>query len=165
MSKDRINKRLEKIFADLQAGNENDLASNLAADTNSFYWEADQNGLYVICDENIHKGLGLVPQELFGNPLLTCRVPEEDQQKLRESIETGNFPIELTTHLIDVENQPRAVRFFVFQKFDTEGNSSGLRGIQKFSNQQAKWKIQPRNLQAKGYPESPARKKEAVPKN
>ncbi len=159
MSKDRINKRLEKIFADLQAGSENDLASYLAGDTHSYYWEADQNGLYTVCDENIRNGLGLAPQDLIGNPLLSFRVPEEDQKKLRESIEPGHYPLEVTTHLIDSKNQPRGVRLSVFKKFDTAGNTTGLRGYAEILEPAEKKEIPVKKTAPKKTPGSSSKKK------
>ncbi|MRS04368.1 hypothetical protein EG832_14305, partial [bacterium] len=129
MSRNKIDTRLDKFFSDFNPNEEADEIPSLdAGDTPVYAWETDSNGLITICDEGIHKVLGLSPDQAIGNPLISFQLAAREQSKFRTALQNEPFPLEIELSVLAANGKKHMVRYTIYHKLDEDGQIQGYRG-------------------------------------
>ena len=128
MSKNKIKNRLDQLFTGIHDNQEKIPSELRHFSAAGFAWETDTNGLYSACDDGVHQVLGLDPQDIISNPLVSTSILSDEQPKLRQALHAEEFPVSVEMTCINKQDQKVLVRFSIFQKTDENGTPLGFRG-------------------------------------
>ncbi len=132
MSKNLINSKLEDLFTNINGVEtpsvELESHTDLTVEVQpSWSWEIDLNGVIIECGKEISDVLGFSQRDVIGQPFFSFGLSIVEQQKLRESINANEFPIELELEYHARHGKPVRVRSNILQKNNDKGILTGYK--------------------------------------
>ena len=92
-------------------------------------WEANSQGTYLSCGQEVQDGLGYASIEWVGRSLFTNRLTDTSQKKLISLIRQNQFPVESDFEFIHHDGRLVQVRMTIFSRSEENGEPNGWRGF------------------------------------